>query len=394
MRPEGHIAANFGRYLREQRERVNLSLEQVDARSEEYGQRVTKSYLSRCELGEQLPDLPRLHTLSALYGASFEELASEFETCLLMSKAVRGRRHDRKGDFDTLIERGRVAGNSGRAAESLALFQRARPLARHQADPVRARRTVSIGIAHSLSALGKTENAARVAGELISESEDDLEIKGNSIVLLASSYFRRAQPALAAAVVRGFESTLKKCGPQVRGHAKLTLSNALRALDRPKEAEQAARRALIEYKYDRERLTRSDRATAHYILAQALAAGGSRDSALTSLKQARSLWARDEAHIKVAQTYVESGEIYLKAFNFPAARRHLTRAARLSRDHGSLELLLASYVHLWQLESAVGNGTQASSYLRLARRLQRGLPKDLPSIQDYTRVLSETAEGD
>jgi tetratricopeptide (TPR) repeat protein len=394
LKAQHHIATIFGRYLREQRERVNLSLEQVDARSEEYGQRVTKSYLSRCELGEQLPDLPRLHTLSALYETSFEELASEFETCLLMSRALGLRRQDRTEDYDTLIEQGRVAGNTGRAAESLAFFQRARPLAIHQPDPVRARSTVSIGIAHALSALGKTENAARVASELISESDDDLEIKGNSIVLLASSFFRRAQPELAAAVVRGFEPTLKRCGPKIRGRAKLTLSNALRDLGQPQEAEQAARRTLIEYKYCRDNLNHSERATAHYILAQALAAGGKRDSALSSLKRARALWAKDSAHIKVAQTYVESGEIYLKAFNLPAARRHLTRAARLSRDNGARELLLASYVHLWQLESAVENGARAGSYLRLARRLHRSLPKDLPSIQEYTRILADSPEAD
>jgi tetratricopeptide (TPR) repeat protein len=244
-------------------------------------------------------------------------------------------------------------------------------------------------MAHALAGLGKAEQAARVAMDLITESDDDLEIKGNSIVLLASTFYMRSQPGLTAAVIRGFESTLKRCGPRVRGRSKLTLSNALRMLGKAEEAEQAARRTLVEFKYCRETLNPSERAIAHYILAQALAASGKRDAALNALRQARSLWKKDEAHIKVTQTYVESGEIYLKAFNYPAARRHLSRAARLARDHGSRELLLASYVHLWQLESAVGNPSRAGSYERLARRIHRNLPKDIPSIQDYTKILAD-----
>jgi tetratricopeptide (TPR) repeat protein len=387
-------AGHFGVYLREMRERVNLSLEQVDIRSEEYGRRVTKSYLSRCELGEQIPDLPRLHTLSGLYGVSIEEFSSQFETCTLLAAGHSRDGRDRASRFSDLVARGRRAGQAGKHAESLALYQRAKRLAANQDDPVRARRSVSIGIAFALAALGKAEQAARLAMDLITESDDDLEIKGNSIVLLANTLNWRLQPGLAAALVRGFDSTLKNCGPQVRGRAKLSLSNAERAMGDADAAERAARRSLVEFKYCRGNLSNSDRAIAHYILAQALEAGGKRDLALNELKLARAHWKRDSAFIKVAQAYNESGEVYLKASNYPAARRHLSRASRLAREHGSRELLLASYLHLWQLEGLAGNASRSESYKRLAKRLRRNLPKDTPVLRSYERELEALERDD
>ena len=90
----------FGKYLRRLRVGRRLSLEKVEELSHDHPERVTRSHLSRVENGGSLPTLPRLRTLSRLYGEKMSDLVERLE-------------------FDLQVERAGEVDVTGRSADEL-----------------------------------------------------------------------------------------------------------------------------------------------------------------------------------------------------------------------------------------------------------------------------------
>jgi transcriptional regulator with XRE-family HTH domain len=69
----------FGRFLRRHRERRHLTLDAVEALSSNFGQRISKSNLSRLENSQASPNLSKLGTLSLLYDVPLSEMVERYE---------------------------------------------------------------------------------------------------------------------------------------------------------------------------------------------------------------------------------------------------------------------------------------------------------------------------
>ena len=116
----GGETLRFGRYLRKLREEKKFSLDTVSELSTRYPEQLTKSHLSRIENGQALPNVPRLLSLSQVYGIPMSVLAERFE--IEFKSSGSSGKDEEPTSVSSLVEAGRKLEREGLFLVALRLY--------------------------------------------------------------------------------------------------------------------------------------------------------------------------------------------------------------------------------------------------------------------------------
>lgn len=377
----------FGRYLKRLRERKRLSLDKVEELSHDQPERVTRSHLSRIENGKSLPTLPRLMTLSRLYGQKVSDLTQRLEFDVQFEKAapidLTGR------SLDELEAEARLEAERGELIRAFHLLEAAADLFTLRGDGHRDPEhdlKIQLKLSTVLIRSGKLNLATEYAEAAISRPDVSIEVKSWALMNLARIHRRQGRPVLCRIMVDCVLEHGDSVMPYHTADAKAMLgalageegnfeaagdhyaaSLALyRELKRPYE-ECGALEGLARSNLERKRLGQAGR---YAELQLALAR--------KHKFQSEEGWGL-QLHALIAEERGETSQ----------AEAHLRQSNEIARKIEHDEMLYTNHFHQWRLAVKAKDEARAASLKRILRKLRTEVEDQTPGILACVAELGE-----
>jgi len=354
----------FGAYLRALRESRHWSLDHVEALTDQEGEPITRSLLSRLERGEAGVSAARLLTLARLYSLAGSELAERLDTDEELARI----------DFEAaaglssaeLLQRGEEAIKNGDVKRALLLYEEAETHAlRDGADGLSARTRARLGVARALGAAGRCRSARSLALEVLGAPLQPQE-RAFALFLFAKHSLELGHvPAMRFALL-ALKEVQKPWPTEVAAAAPWLEGEYLLAENRLKEAMEAflaavdAARAAFEPSSEALSLVR---------LATVCRLRSHPSEAFNWIERAKNVASQHALPRCAVKAETEEGRIHVVRRRPDLARQAWIRGRQIARNLGLNADLFEIFAELWRLARTEGKENDAKSALQNLRRL-------------------------
>lgn len=191
----------FGAYLRKLREDRRLTLDTIEELSAAQKDRISKTYLSRCENGRALPSFTKLFTLSKLYKTRLTALAERLELDVELESMP-----DvdlTSATYEQLTMRGQEEIQHGNIKLAFLLFNAAWDLATLEEGASRSEKEAQarLALAIALNRLGRLEMAEEECKSIVSIGGISSFILRRALILLSWIYHECGRAELARIMI-------------------------------------------------------------------------------------------------------------------------------------------------------------------------------------------------
>lgn len=207
----------FGRYLRQLREDRRLTLDRIEDLSAAYQDRISKTYLSRCENGRTLPSFTKLFTLSKIYKTRLTSLAERLQLDVELEGMPPV---DVSGTtFEDLASRGSDEVRRGNIRKAFLLYNAAWEMTALEEDESNRHRKEAearTALAIALYRMGRIEMAEEECKNIVSLPDIPLRLARRALVLLSAIYYDSARRELARIMIAEAEKRIESDDPKSR----------------------------------------------------------------------------------------------------------------------------------------------------------------------------------
>ncbi len=371
-----------GRFLREKRKQLRLTVRAVSDRFAESGARFPESTLVRIEQGKLDPGVWRLHQLLRLYGVPPDLVADLIE---LEELAVSP---PPEGDLETLYRDGVECWKRGDVPLGLAYLFAVRQRVPADAESRLLRQRATLAFAIYARNLGKLRLARQVLDDLLCEPPDRALVV--NVLVLASTVWGGLRAADAAMAFIEYAATLlppgdpKLAAPVLHQKARLLVSAG-----RPDEAEQFLFRARTSYEVAGDLYGKGKALLSEILLRDAQ---GTLDSAIRAAREGIRFAEEHEFSRLVLLGRIELGRLLSKSGSPEEGLRVLQQALGQAIQVGDRNAEFAARYCLWKAHGQLGDQDRARFEFEAASYCVRSVDEVSPEA-DEIRELSEKGRG-
>ena len=348
----------FGAYLRKLREDRRLTLDAIEELSAAQKDRISKTYLSRCENGRTLPSFTKLFTLSKIYKTRLTSLAErlELDVELEAMPAV----DLSAASFEELTTRGQEEIRNGNVKTGFLLFNAAWDRATLEEEGIERgekEAQARLALAIALRNLGRLEMAEEECKNILSLPGIPRSLLLRALILLSYVYYESARNELARIMISEAEARLDPADPKAEADA--FSMKGLLDLDAGNlnGARESLRKAREKYEALHDEFSLS-KTIAN--LARAESAAGMTEQALElynkSLEMARNLGYQ----YYVAKRLHEIGLLHYGRHRIDQASKHFYESNELSRRADYYDNIFLNCFYLWKIAQERGDRSGAA----------------------------------
>ncbi|PYT07348.1 MAG: hypothetical protein DMF49_08415 [Acidobacteria bacterium] len=375
----------FGQYLKQLREERRLRLDQVEELSIPYQQRISPSYLSRCENGIADISLERLSILSKIYRTDIGLLVDRREQERELASVVPVDVTD--VTFEELRRRGMEFVERGELKAAFGYFRAAEERAALETGDARSENVAKarLSMAITLVRMARNKLAKEEAESALALMPTGSEDRHRTILVIAMCHLYLGNVNMASILLESLENKTSGMSAKDRADFLLLRGNVQFSRKQYREAVKSYREASALYKEARGRTGQS-----RTLLNAANAYGKLRDydrgirQALRALELARSLDDKQE----IARDLQAIGTLQYRSGDHRAARATLYDCIEIARKGDYHDFLFAAYFYLWRIELAEG-GKAAPSIERALRSLLPKLDEELEEAEEFRKSIGE-----
>ena len=377
----------FGAFLRKLREDRRLTLDAIEELSSAQRDRISKTYLSRCENGRTLPSFTKLFTLSKIYKTKLTSLTERLELDVELEgmPAV-----DLTGaSYEELATRGSEEIHHGNLKKAFLLFNTAWDVATLKEEG--AERSVKeaqarLALAISLYRMGRLEMAEEECKNIISMPGISDHLARRALVLVSAIYHDSGRDPLARIMI---EQAERKADPaDVRAEADVfemkgvlsrwegNLEQARSDLDRA--------RSLYEQLKDDFNLVKNYANTAEVHMC-----AGRHEEAMGLFSKSLDL-ARDLGYqYYVAKRHHDIGTVHFARGRTDLAAKSFYDSNEISRRADYYDITFLNCFYLWKI--ALGRGDRAGAALneKSLRFFAFKIEETFPELEEFKTFLEK-----
>ncbi len=389
----------FGAYLRKLREERRLTLDTIEDLSAVHHDRISKTYLSRCENGRTLPSFPKLFTLSKIYRTKLTALAERLQLDVELDAMPPV---DLSATtYDDLASRGQEAVRQGNVKAAFLLFNAAwerATLMESDAERLLRESQARLALAIALYRLGRLEMAEEECKALVSQQGIDATVSRRTLILLSAIYYDTNRHALARIMIHEAESRLN--GAAAPGAAPSDARSAADVLSMKGLLElEAGRtddaRAAFEMARERYEALHDEFSLCKTFgnLGAAAAAAGQERHALAHFQRSLEIARGLGYPYYVAKRLHDMGRLHLDHGRGDQARRLFHESNELSRRGEFHDVTFLNCFYLWKAALASGDSAGAAMNEKSLRFFAFRIETSLPELEEFKSRLEE-GKGD
>ena len=376
----------FGAYLRKLREDRRLTLDAIEELSAAQKDRISKTYLSRCENGRTLPSFTKLFTLSKIFKTRLTGLAERLE--LDVELEAMPDVDLTSASFEQLTGRGQEEIQHGNIKLAFLLFNAAWDLATLEGGQTGGEKEAQarLSLAIAMRGLGRLEMAEEECKSIVSIGGVGPFILRRAFVLLSSIYYEVGRAELARIMI----DQARRKGDTEDLKSEADISSMVGLLDtdagRLDEAAQALARAgtLYESLKDEFNLCKTHANTAHVELA-----AGRPDSALALFTRSLELARRLGYQYYVAKRLHDIGLLHYKRTRLDQASKSFYESNELSRRADYYDVIFLNCYYLWKIALERGDRSAAALNEKSLRFYAFKIEETFTELEDFKAFLEK-----
>jgi tetratricopeptide (TPR) repeat protein len=394
----------FGSYLRKLREERRLTLDTIEDLSQSHSDRISRTYLSRCENGRTLPSFTKLFTLSKIYRTRLTALAErlqldvELESMPPVDLTATG--------YEELTRRGQDEVRQGNVKAAFLLFNAAWDSASLQEDESRRAQHGSearLALAIALYRLGRLEMAEEECKGLLSQAGLAPVVGRRTLILLSAIYYDTTRNELARIMIHEAEARLNGIASQPAGAPGIPVEDAKSFADilsmkgllelesgRFDEARAAFEKARERYEALEDAFSLCK--TFGNLGAVAARAGQERH-ALAHFQHSLDMARQQGYPYYAAKRLHDIGRLHYDRGRLGEARRSLHDSNELARRGEFHDVTFLNCFYLWKSALAEGDRAAAMANDKSLRFFAFKIENSFPELEEFKAHL-ETRKGD
>lgn len=377
----------FGTYLRALREARRLTLDDVEKATLEEPEPVTRSLLSRLELGNANISAVKLVSLARIYRVRVGLLAERLE----LDQQLEQIRHEGASEWSTddLLGRAAAAGRAGQVTRALLLYEQAELRALGAGTEPLVRHRARLGVSRALAAAGRLRAARSVVEDMLAERLPHEERAwafyyfAKTSLTLGHTLMARAGYLSLKEVPRPWPLEIEASAPGFEGEYLAYEGRLDQAVQVFLDGADAARRACDP----------GSEVHCLFRLAEIGRRRGRLGEALEWIAKTRELARAHGIAQMVVQAETEEGRIHMARRRPALARDAWTRGRQLARTLDLNPELFDIYLELWRLARLERDRAEERAALHNLRRLSFGLEQLPEGAADVAPLLRYGVSG-
>jgi transcriptional regulator with XRE-family HTH domain len=377
----------FGAFLRKLREDRRLTLDAIEELSSAHRDRISKTYLSRCENGRTLPSFTKLFTLSKIYKTRLTGLAERLELDVELEEmpAI-----DLSGtSFEELTSKGNEEVQHGNIKRAFLLYNAAWDMASLEEKPAdradkESRARLSLAIA--LFRLGRLEMAEEECKTIISLPDVTQYLLRRAFVLLAAVYYENNRHELTRIMV---EQAYAKIDPgDERSTADILSMQGLLHFESGKLEEARADLERARQGYEK---MKDDFSLCKTFAnsAEVEAAAHNLDAALTLFNRSLDIARNLGYQYYVAKRLHDIGLLHHGRGRGDLASKNFYESNEISRRAEYYDITFLNCFYLWKMAKAKGDRSGAALNEKSLRFFAFKIEKSFPELDEFKAYLEK-----
>jgi tetratricopeptide (TPR) repeat protein len=368
-----------GRYLRQRRRELRLTLKEVSAEMGRFGETFPVSTLVRIEQGKLDPGLRRFHLLLKLYNIPAHLMMDLMDLEELAVEEPTGK------DLETLFRDGLALWKRGEIGEALAhLFAIRRQIPdSERSRTLRQEATLSFAIA--ARDLGKLRLARQLVDDLLCEAVDEA-LLGQLLILASTLWSRLGSATMGLVLIRGAMEHLEPSNHRQQAWVLHQQARLLIATGAPEDAERLLDEATKKY---RKLGDTHGETQVSIVRIGALEARDEIDGAISCARRTIRFAAKNGHDLSALSARLELGRLLVRS---GASDKGLEELRKALSQAVLLEDRIAEFYahyHLWKTYELLGQSEPARFEFQVAVSCVRFIDEPTPEANEIRRIAQE-----
>jgi tetratricopeptide (TPR) repeat protein len=365
----------LGGYLRACRQERRLSLRQVERLAAAFNEPIANSYLANCERGRFIPSVPKLLTLSRVYGVPVESFVDRIDLCRYEALKPSVDSHE------ACREMGIEAAQRGDLGRAFACFERALELLEREGGNIARRWASEIDIAIVLKRMGRHAAARETLERVLRQGGMPAALRVRSLDILAGVLREMGHLVLALLCAReanrlAIENGETRLAPHTwntLGNVHFDMGDDVSALPCYEEAVRAFSAAS-----ETAGLT-----AAAANLGNCLARLGRREEAMGRLRQALELARRHDYRRHVADILGYMARLRYQEGRSAEARLLAHESNQIARRGDYFDTLFVNHFYLWRMAREEHRSAEEKILLKSLKYFRSKIESSFPELREF-----------
>ena len=375
---------SLGTHLRKLRSQRRLSLTRVEELSLAFEDRIKPSYLSKIETGKFLPALPKLITLSKIYGVKVQSLIERLDLIEAAPMDLTGI------SYEELKQKGLQELKHGNFKKALSFFEASLDLSLLSRKEKTAESELSIAV--MLRNMGKLDLARLRIEEILLKYNDNKDIAARAYIELSSIYIYQGHFPLALVAAKEAESISDSIDNiELKAHIFHLKANILNETNETKEAINYYEKAEGIYSQ-----LNNDLEKCRTVSNKALAFLSERnyDKSISLLEDSLKMAYRFDFKKQKAIILSSLGICFYHKGKIKEALKYFMQSNDISRKEEYYNILFKNYYYLMLISKKHEDTVSADQYNKALRSFLPKIEGSFPELEEFKKSLEQESLKD
>lgn len=370
---------NLGIYLRKLRDQRKLSLMRVEELSTVFKDKINPSYLSKAETGKFIPALPKLLTLSKIYGVKIQNFIERLDL-------EEGAPIDLTDiTYEELKQKGLQELRHGNFKKALSYFEASLDLSLLSRKEKTAESELSIAV--MLRNLGKLELARLRIEDILLKYCEDKDISSRAYLELSSIYKNQCHFPLAFMTIKEAENLSHSLSDlELKAHIFHSKANILAELNKIDEAKKYFEKAKKIYDKSNNNFEKCK-----VILNEghAFAKSSSIDKSIILFEESLTIAYKFEYKKIIAVILSNLGSCYYNKNKIRESLKCFRESNAISRKGDYFHILFRNHFYLMKISEKRKETVSAMHYRQILRSFLPKIEVSLPELEEFKSDLDQ-----